>query len=175
MSIDFAVHRNSLYVYILKRVRDPWVSEDLVQETLARLLAYARRESVTNARALAFHIATNLVRDHFRALSRTDTEPLNEELASDSPAQEHVSIHRERVEAFVRALEAMPPLRRDVFVRRRLHGESYDEIGKALGLNPAAVEKHMVRALEWLHRQISAHDEGRKPLGRAQQKGSSQS
>lgn len=173
MPVDLTIHRSSLYQFILKRVRDPWISEDLVQETLARLLAYARGQTVLDTRALGFSIATNLVRDHFRALSRGNVQPLTEDLVSDSPAQEQVSIHHQRVDAFSRALAAMPPLRREVFIRRRLRGESYSEIGATLGLSNAAVEKHVIRALEWLHQEMSKHDQGRRPLRKRVSIGSS--
>jgi RNA polymerase sigma factor (sigma-70 family) len=158
MSPELALHRNSLYYFILRRVRDPWISEDLVQETLARLLAYMRAQTVTDARALGFQIATNLVRDHFRTLNRSRTEPLSEDLVSETPPHEQTNIQQQRIDAFSAALAAMPPLRREVFVRRRLHGQSYAEIGSALNMSPGAVEKHVVRALEWLHQQIARHD-----------------
>lgn len=166
MPADLAVHRSSLYHFILKRVRDPWISEDLVQETLARLLTYARSQAVLDTRALGFSIATNLVRDHFRAVNRGEVQALTEDLVCDSPAQEQVSIQHQRIDAFRQALAAMPPLRREVFVRRRLRGESYSEIATALGLSHAAVEKHVVRALEWLHQEISKHDRGRESLAK---------
>lgn len=160
--MDITLHRNSLYYFILKRVRDPWISEDLAQETVTRLIQYSRSRSISNAQALGFQIATNLVRDHFRALRRGDTQPLSEELVCDTPAQEQVSIDRQRVDAFNRALRTMPPLRREVFIRRRLHGESYAQIGDALNLSNAAVEKHIIRALHWLHQEVSKHDAGPK-------------
>lgn len=159
--VDLAIHRDSLYYFILKRVRDPWVSEDLAQETLTRLLHYSRSQPVGDAHALGFQIASNLIRDHFRALKRGDTQPLSEDLVCDAPAQEQVSIDGQRVDAFNQALAAMPPLRRDVFVRRRLHGQSYAEIAAALQLSNAAVEKHVIRALQWLHKEMSRHDAGR--------------
>lgn len=171
MPADLAVHRSSLYHFILKRVRDPWISEDLVQETLARLLAYARGKTVLDAQALGFHIATNLVRDHFRALNRSDVQPLTEDLVCNQPAQEQVSIDRQRIDAFGRALAAMPPLRREVFVRRRLRGQSYSEIGSELGMSHAAVEKHVIRALEWLHQEMSKHDAGRKLVAKSSRAG----
>lgn len=63
-------------------------------------------------------------------------------------------MHRERVRAFGQALETMPPLRREVFTRLRLHGETPREISAALNLSEAAVEKHLTRALEQLHREV---------------------
>ncbi|MBM0105855.1 RNA polymerase sigma factor [Steroidobacter sp. S1-65] len=172
MPADLAVHRSSLYHFILKRVRDPWISEDLVQETLTRLLAYARVQTVLDTKALGFRIATNLVRDHFRSLNRSDVQPLTEDLVCDRPPQEQVSIHRQRIDAFGQALAAMPPLRREVFIRRRLRGESYSEIAASLGLSHAAVEKHVVRALEWLHQEISKHDAGHEPSANSHATGS---
>jgi RNA polymerase sigma factor (sigma-70 family) len=158
MSVDVTAHRSSLYHFILKRVRDPWVSEDLAQETVTRLLHYSRSQAVGDARALGFQIATNLVRDHFRALRRSETQPLSEDLVSDMPAQEQMSIDRQRVDSFSRALAAMKPLRREVFIRRRLHGQSHAEIAAAMQLSHAAVEKHIVRALQWLHQEMSRED-----------------
>jgi RNA polymerase sigma factor (sigma-70 family) len=166
--VDLTIHRNSLYYFILKRVRDPWISEDLAQETVTRLLQYSRNQQVDDSQALGFQIATNLVRDHFRALKRDGIQPLSEDLVCETPAQEQVSIDRQRVAAFSRALASMPPLRRDVFVRRRLHDQSYAEISAALQLSHAAVEKHVVRALQWLHQEMSSYESRRdlqQPIG----------
>ena len=50
------------------------------------------------------------------------------------------------------ALATMPPLRRDVLVRRRLQGQSCAAIARELGLSPKAVEKHITRGLADLHK-----------------------
>jgi RNA polymerase sigma-70 factor (ECF subfamily) len=44
----------------------------------------------------------------------------------------------------------MQPLRREVFIRRRLHGQTHAEIAEALDLTPDAVEKHIVRGMRQL-------------------------
>jgi len=41
----------------------------------------------------------------------------------------------------------MPRLRREVFVRVRLHGHSHREVGEALELSAKAVELHIGRAV----------------------------
>lgn len=147
--------RDVLYGFIIRRVRDPFLAEDLVQETLTRLLAYMRANKVGDAAALGFRIAANLVTDHFRAKGANGAAgALDEEIACARPTAEQALMERQRVDAFTRALERMPPLRRDVFIRRRLLGQSHREIARALDLSEAAVEKHVVRALEWLHREV---------------------
>lgn len=49
----------------------------------------------------------------------------------------------------------MSPLRRDVFIRRRLHGESRQLIAKNLGVSEEAVKKHISRAMDMLKNAIS--------------------
>lgn len=54
--------------YVHQLVRDRELAADLTQEAFARL--YARRVGVREPTAYAFHIATNLVRDHWSRTAR---------------------------------------------------------------------------------------------------------
>ena len=157
--------REDLYHFIVQRTRDPAAADDLVQETFARLLAYERARTVVDRAALSYRIALNLVRDHFRSRKRRPVEILNDDIACEAPAPEQILMHRQKVEVFSKALDAMPPLRRDVFIRRRLHGQTCRQIAADLDMNEAAVEKHVVRALEQLQREV-AKAERRRPGGR---------
>ena len=147
--------RRDLYQFIVRRTRDPATAEDLVQETFERLLAYERARTIADRAALGYRIALNLVRDHFRRVQRRPAEALDDDIPCEAPAPEQILMHRQKVEVFGKALDAMPPLRRDVFIRRRLHGQSLRQIAEDLSLSEAAVEKHVVRALEQLHREIA--------------------
>ena len=144
----------SLSRFVGRRLSDRALREDMVQETLARLLAYSRLHEVKDAAALARRIAMNLITDHFRDRIRHPTDNLSEEVPTSAANAEEIVMHRERVRAFGQALETMPPLRREVFTRLRLHGETPREISAALNLSEAAVEKHLTRALEQLHREV---------------------
>ncbi|WKL57364.1 sigma-70 family RNA polymerase sigma factor [Asticcacaulis sp. ZE23SCel15] len=143
--------RGRLMQFVAGKVRDEAVREDVVQETLARLISYSRRHAVENLTALARTIATNLINDHFRAAKARPTEEIGTDLACDQPLPEQILMHRQRLDVFTDALKGMPPLRREVLIRRRVRGETCEEIGKALNLSPDAVEKHISRALRQLH------------------------
>jgi RNA polymerase sigma factor (sigma-70 family) len=156
--------RDDLYRFIVRRTRDPAAAEDLVQETFARLLTYERARTVVDRAALGYSIALNLVRDHFRSRKRRPVEALNDDIPCEAPAPEQILMHRQKVEVFGKALDAMPPLRRDVFIRRRLHGQTCRQIAADLAMNEAAVEKHVVRALEQLHREVARAE--RRQAGR---------
>lgn len=143
--------RDLLMQYVAGRVDDAALREDVVQETLLRLMAYGRAKTIGNWAAMARKVAANLIRDNFRSRKRHPMQVIDEALPCTNPLQEQVLMQRQRLAIFQRALQEMPPLRREVLIRRRLRGESYELIGQALELSPQAVEKHMTRALRQLH------------------------
>ena len=143
--------RMALQRFIEGRLRDRSDSEDLVQETYLRLYDYRRTRSVANVGAFCFTIARNLIRDHLRRLrSAPMIADLSEETACPAPRADEILAYGERVDVLARALQAMPPLRREVFMRRRLDGVAVATIAADLELSVAAVEKHVVRALAGL-------------------------
>lgn len=144
------LHRTRLLAFIMRRVRDAALAEDIAQEALTKLLAYQARTEVLDPGALSYRIAENLVRSHYRGLRTAFPEPLDDELPFEGQSADEMLIDKDRVALLESLLARMPPLRRAVLIRRRLHGESHAQISAALGLTPAAVEKHMVRAMAWL-------------------------
>ncbi|UDF05001.1 RNA polymerase sigma factor [Asticcacaulis sp. AND118] len=157
-----ADERQRLSRFVAGKVRDHALREDVVQETLARLVAYVREHKVDNIAALARRIALNLISDHFRAARLRPTEAIDDTLACDNPLPEQVLMHKQRLEAFTDALKDMPPLRREVLIRRRLHGESCDDIARSLNLSADAVEKHIHRGLRQLHETLARAEQKRK-------------
>lgn len=140
--------RAALHRFVQTRLRDSHDGEDIVQETYIRLYDYRRSRSVADVGAFCFAVARNLVFDHFRRLR---TMPRHAELGEDipcaQPRAEEVLDYRQRVDILVRALRVMPPLRREIFLRRRLDGVAVAIIAADLDMSVAAVEKHCVRAV----------------------------
>jgi RNA polymerase sigma factor (sigma-70 family) len=140
--------RRALQRFVEGRLRDRVEGEDIVQETYVRLYDYRRTRPVSDVGAFCFAVARNLVHDHFR---RHKALPATGELAEDiicpQPRAEEVLDYRQRVEILVSALRVMPPLRREVFLRRRLDGVPAATIATDLDLSISAIEKHCSRAL----------------------------
>lgn len=140
--------RVALRRFVEGRLRDRSEGEDIVQETYVRLYSYRRTRPVADVGAFCFAVARNLVSDHFR---RRQIQPAPLELAEDiacpHPRAEEILDYRQRVDILVRALRVMPPLRREVFLRRRLDGIPAAVIAADLQLSVAAVDKHCGRAL----------------------------
>jgi RNA polymerase sigma factor (sigma-70 family) len=135
--------------YIGRRVGDSTISEDIVQEAYLRLLAYeAKRDNaINNVTAFLRRVSLNLARDHFRQAGRQASAELSEDIPCPQPTVDLQLERRQLIGLVVEILKAMPPLRRDVFIRRRVHGQSAGEVAEALELSPSAVSNHVARAL----------------------------
>lgn len=60
---------------------------------------------------------------------------------------EEILIAREQLQQLIARIERMPRLRREVFVRVRLHGQSHRQVCDELQLSAKAVELHIGRAV----------------------------
>lgn len=156
-----ASHRDALFRFIQRRVRNAALSEDIVQDTFVRFLG-RQGSPAADVGALMRRIALNLVRDHFRAGARREFEPVDAEHPAQTGTPEEHLMFRERAERFGRILDAMPALQREVFVHRRLHGLSSKETARRLGLTPAAVDAHVARALAALDKGLRGAKGGRR-------------
>lgn len=145
---DDADLHQALLQFVGGRLRHHADGEDIVQETWLRLYDYRQKRSVGNVGAFCFKVARNLVHDYFRARrAMPEAQEVTEEIACPQPRIETVLDYRQRVEILVSALKVMPPLRREVFLRRRLDGIASKTIAEDLELSVAAIEKHCTRAL----------------------------
>lgn len=157
---DWRAISATLSRYVRARTDRSDVVEDVVQETLSRLVHQCRIRTLVSVYALGFRIAANLVIDHHRRDRRYVAER-EEEPTSQMPLPDRILAGRQELAILRDALAAMPPLRRDVLVRRRLQGQSCAVIARELGLNPKAVEKHITRGLADLHKAMAGRGAAR--------------
>lgn len=137
----------------LKRVLQFWVSRqedraDIYQETIATMLSRPEPERIQNPIAYALTVAKHLV---FR-LGHKSEVPLEAEHDLPDPQTdlELQLVKQQQQQALQQALAALPPLRREVLIRRRLKQQSREQIAQELGISEEAVKKHISRALAQL-------------------------
>lgn len=136
---------------------DAETSEDLVQETYARVVPYQARHAIRHPRALLLQVASNLARDHVRRALRgglaprlIEDEAEREETAS-APAQNEVVL-------LGQLIETLPEDLRDVFVLSRFAGMTNQQIADRLGLSVKRVEARMTKALRLLAARLDDRD-----------------
>lgn len=145
----FLANRQRLESLVSRQVGCRATAADLVQDLFLR---FWRRPAVQVEEMGTYLLrsARNLAIDHLRlegSRSRTlNAFPLSDEQRTDSlEAGLQAGDDLRHVEA---ALRGLPERTRHIFLLNRIHGCTYGEIAKAVGVSQSAVEKHMMRALE---------------------------
>ena len=98
--------------------------------------------------AYALTVAKHLVFRH----SQPQLQSLQPEddLVDPNTDLEQQLLAQEQQRLLQQALASLPPLRRDVLIRRRLKQQSREQIARELGISEEAVKKHISRALAQL-------------------------
>ncbi len=123
---------------------------DVYQETLVAVIERNRQNHIQNPLAYAVTVARHLA----WKLTSKKLEAYDE--AQDTrktESTEHSFLQTEQIESIQTVLNNMPPMRQQVFIRRRLQNQSREQIARELDLSEEAVKKHINRALA----QIAMH------------------
>lgn len=150
---EWSGHRIDLLRYVARRVSDAALREDIVQEAIVKYWIYQAKPdvSVGNVGGLLRRISLDLTRDYFRRLTKSRDCELTDDLPCHSPSIQQQLEQRQLIATVSSVVKAMPRLRREVFYRRRLEGQSAKEVAEALGISPGAVDTHIARAVLDLH------------------------
>ncbi|WP_440466805.1 sigma-70 family RNA polymerase sigma factor [Pseudomonas sp. YH-1] len=150
--------------FLRKQLGSSADAADLAQDAFAQWLKSSSRHEVEQPRAFLFQVARNLLRDHWQRSRRFTSEP---ETASDTdqqPAAEGgepvVQFERQRyLRELSRALDSLPPRRREAFILHKFDGLSQPEVARRMGISLSMVEKHVASALLHCKRQVQGEGE----------------
>jgi RNA polymerase sigma-70 factor (ECF subfamily) len=138
--------------------------EDLTQALFLRI--WEKRQQIDPERpidAFLFTVAHHLAIDHLRKLARSPaTSALNpgDPAMTSEPGPEDITFHRQLEELYHRAIDSMPPRRRDVFTLSRQEGLTHQQIAHRLGISVRTVENHMAAALQSMREFFARQDMG---------------
>ncbi len=119
--------------------------DDIVQETLIRLLRVRGRLDDEVVGSYSFVTARNIVVSRRRSETTAERRlPELVDLVQGESGEEYVE-RREREVALLAALEGLDAADRDVLVSHELHGESTVSIGERHGKRPSAVVMQLAR------------------------------
>lgn len=138
--------------YAMLLVGDPHDADDLVQETLARVLVHLRTfRPVRDLRAYLYATMHNLFIDGHRRQRNTNHDTEVEEVIERlvAPASQ---LDRLEVRDLVRALRQIPDEQREVVLLVGLEGMSYSEAARVLDIPIGTVMSRLSRGREALRR-----------------------
>src|SRR5688500_1214147 len=145
-----AVHKDAVYRVAWRNAPD--AADDIAQDVFVRLRR--RQLQVEDGRGLTgaflLGVARNLALQHLRSSARWESIDEEQFVASPFPVDSF-----DTGELVGRAVRALPPLQRDVFILAEYEELSLGEIARAVDTNVGAVKARLHRARENLRRMLA--------------------
>ena len=138
-----------IYKVLLKMVKSDEIAEELLQDLFVKI--WVGRENLNpdmSFRSYLFKIAENLVYDFFRKAAlnkRLENYLIAATVPDNSPIEQHI-YYKESNHVLTRAIEKLPPKRRQVYILCKIEGKSYEEASRILGVSISTVNEHIVKA-----------------------------
>jgi len=155
-----------LVSYAQQIVRSRDAAEDVVQEVALRI--WERRNEWTptdRLQAFLYRTTRNEALNQRRGRRTRDrilgSLPI---LRRSGPSPEEISRDSDLSRSVRRAIDSLPPRRKEIFILARFHGQSHREIAEILDISPQTVSNQMSSALTQLRRELR---EVHRELGRS--------
>jgi RNA polymerase sigma-70 factor (family 1) len=141
---------NKVYTQALVHLKSPFAAQELTQDVFVKLwVNRGKLPEVTNFSAYLSVMCRNEIFSMLRKkapLSIQPDETVQEDYwIPDKQLQKKHSYH-----TILKAIELLPPARKNVFEMSRLDGLSYNEIARQLNISRNGVKDHIVKALAFL-------------------------
>lgn len=156
MAVLFERHHRPLFRYFVSLNRNRELSEDLVQDVFFRMLRYrASYDPKQSFTAWMYQIARNANVDQAQkrkaeVVGIDEFDDRRTEPASEAPGPEESAAKGQDLALLRRALDRLPPEKREILVLSRFQNLKYDEIASVLGCEVGTVKVRVFRAMRAL-------------------------
>jgi len=150
-------YSSRIFAYILRLVKSREIAEDLLQEVFIK--AWQKCEQIDPEKSYSSYLFTIAKHSVYNFIRRATLESqVAAYIASHSSEfYHHIEeqlFHQERSDAIQRAINKLPPKRREVYIRCKIEGFSYQHVADELGCSVAVVNAHIVKATKAIKSQL---------------------
>ncbi|VVN90932.1 putative RNA polymerase sigma factor FecI [Pseudomonas fluorescens] len=147
----FLKHADTLRRYLLRKVRDPQLAADLVQESFLRLAQKPSSERIDNSQGYLYRTASNLLIDHIRQEARRKTDSVPHEALAEIEDEvaglEAQAMAQQQRQALKQALAELPERTQQIFRLNRVESMTHAQVARHLEISDSSVQKHLAKAL----------------------------
>lgn len=172
-------HRNAVFGYLSRLLKNPQRAEDLVQETWLRIIrAKYGYESSARFTTWLYVIARNLWRDSRDRAASANTESLDASAEDETSREDSLPSMDPLPDSVAQSAEVRPHLelalgkisveQREVFLLHELHGMSFQEIGEITGVPLNTAKSRYRYAIASLRRTLAPLKDEAPSVGAAQ-------
>jgi len=160
------IHRPTLHVHLCRRIRNPAVAEELVQDIFLRVYRARHRWHPTSAKFTTwlFRISMNVILNHFRDNRRRSRDLSMDARVSDDQVFDFPDGARSVEQDLIRlvlqdeirkAVDSLPRKQRTAVWMHKWDNLDYHSIAVELGCSHPALKAIMFRAYETLRAQLA--------------------
>jgi RNA polymerase sigma-70 factor (ECF subfamily) len=151
---------SEIYRYVLYRIGDPTLAEDIASDVFVRLLEAVQsgRSPQTNLKGWLIGTASHVVTDHLRQKYRRPEEEISESMPDRGPSLTAEVDQREQNRVVNDAYAQLTPEQQHVLALRFGQGYSLEETAAFMNKNVNAVKALQFRALAALQREVGEVD-----------------
>lgn len=150
-------YSNRIYGRLLKLTQSEQLADELLQDTFVRL--WEKRSTINpelSFKSWLYKVAENEVFLFYRKLARD--KRLQEYVVQHfteaySHTEEAIYLAESR-ELLHSAMGELSPQRKEVFTLCKLEGKSYEEAARIMGISPATVSNHLVKAMQVIRQYV---------------------
>lgn len=132
-------------------------AEEVIQESFIKLLALGDFNQIDNPKAFVYKVSRNLAISRLRnqtTIRNNVNRTLDEQKFDTAGPRLDYSLNEEK-RLILKALNELPPICRQVFVMRKLHGKSHQEIALNMNISTKTVENHISNGMRLCLKYIS--------------------
>ncbi len=142
-SVD--LYADPIYRFVLKHIKNAMLSQDVVQETFAKVWEKHQVISVEKAKSYLFTTAYHTLIDVIKKENKSAT--IDEKTVMPvTQSKENFDLQ----EILTEALDRLPEIQKSVIMLRDYEGYAYDEIAEITGLNESQVKVYIFRGRQTL-------------------------
>jgi RNA polymerase sigma-70 factor (ECF subfamily) len=130
-------------------------SDDFVQQTFLKL--WENRDQLKDNISLdqqIFIMCKNLAINYLKKESRIISKFEENYLPTDVENNSEVTSLNPKVKRLKRAIEQLPPKRKNVFILHKIDNLTYEEISKALGISKKTIANHIYLANNYIKEEL---------------------
>lgn len=154
----FLKHADTLRGYLARKVRDPQLAADLVQESFLRLAEKPAGERIDNSQGYLYRTASNLLIDHIRQEARRKTDSVPHEALAEIEDEvaglEAQAMAQQQRQALKQALAELPERTQQIFRLNRIEGMTHARVARHLDISDSSVQKHLAKALAYVMQRL---------------------
>lgn len=143
-------------------LRAPQDIEDVAQETYLRAFMAEQCQTIEQPRAFLFRVARNLALTRLTKKSRQITDYIEEASAAaviqTAPGSDEELEAQQCLDLYCEAISRLPEKCRQVFLYRKVHGLSHQDIGERMGLSVSSVEKYLRQGILACEAHVREHE-----------------